>query len=258
MTQKYYIIQGGASQGPYTVEELKQMGLAASTQLRQYGGPNTLTLGQVLASSPMSGATDETRMPSQQALIDDASGSTMMQPDNNVTPPAFTHQQESAMVGEPRLSLWGYFVKCMKNYANFKGRARRREYWGFFLFLCLIMIVSSLLFGMIIGILQLDESAGDTIIDVYIWVVYLIFLLPLWAVACRRFHDLDRSTKNFALLYALPSGFYLFFSEIQNTFFMALKVVCGILALVCLILFCTDGVDGENEYGPDPKAAERE
>ena len=33
-----------------------------------------------------------------------------------------------------KLSLFDYFIKCYKEYANFEGRARRREYWGFMLF----------------------------------------------------------------------------------------------------------------------------
>lgn len=33
-----------------------------------------------------------------------------------------------------------WFIKCLKNYANFSGRARRKEYWMFILFYMLLYI----------------------------------------------------------------------------------------------------------------------
>ena len=39
-------------------------------------------------------------------------------------------------------SLFIYFIEAFtKNYANFKGRARRKEYWGFTLFYALIFAI---------------------------------------------------------------------------------------------------------------------
>ena len=39
------------------------------------------------------------------------------------------------------LGLWGAFVHGMKNFANFKGRATRTEFWGFFLFSTIIKML---------------------------------------------------------------------------------------------------------------------
>ena len=37
-----------------------------------------------------------------------------------------------------------YFIKCWKQYADFKGRARRKEYWMFLLFNWIIGTVLSI------------------------------------------------------------------------------------------------------------------
>jgi len=77
------------------------------------------------------------------------------------------------------LSLWGYFTKCFKNYATFDGRARRSEYWGFYLF--------SWLFGLV------------PFIGWYLWP--LAVLIPSLAVFWRRMHDTGRSGA--CILYGL-------------------------------------------------------
>ncbi|MBQ2350987.1 MAG: DUF805 domain-containing protein, partial [Bacteroidales bacterium] len=35
-----------------------------------------------------------------------------------------------------------YFLKCLKHYADFKGRARRRDYWSFS---CACIVISMVL-----------------------------------------------------------------------------------------------------------------
>lgn len=45
------------------------------------------------------------------------------------------HLNNQPIVATPAKSLWQYFVESYtQNYFNFKGRARRREYWGIWLF----------------------------------------------------------------------------------------------------------------------------
>ncbi|OYW42424.1 MAG: hypothetical protein B7Z38_05065 [Rhodobacterales bacterium 12-64-8] len=39
-------------------------------------------------------------------------------------------------------SLWGYFKKCMAKSFDGEGRARRKEYWGFYLFAVIFTIVT--------------------------------------------------------------------------------------------------------------------
>jgi uncharacterized membrane protein YhaH (DUF805 family) len=63
---------------------------------------------------------------------------------------------------------------AFNNYANFKGRSTRPEYWYFFLFSLLIR-------------LALSGSAGLA------GIVTLGLLLPSIAVGVRRMHDVGRS-----------------------------------------------------------------
>lgn len=69
-----------------------------------------------------------------------------------------------------------YYVKVLKNYVNFSGRARRREYWYFFLFNIIISLI-------------LKVIGFSTIASLY----SLAVLIPGIAVAIRRMHDLNKS-----------------------------------------------------------------
>lgn len=87
------------------------------------------------------------------------------------------------------LSLFFYYVKCWKAYASFKDRARRKEFWGFFLFHFLIIILFNLLgeFMYILGLLAGDISLS--ILSLY----FLASFIPYIAVAVRRIHDTGNS-----------------------------------------------------------------
>jgi len=68
-----------------------------------------------------------------------------------------------------------YFLKVWQNFANFDGRARRSEYWMFFLFNVIISTVLQLLF-------------------VKLYLIYaLAVLIPSIACAVRRMHDVGKS-----------------------------------------------------------------
>jgi|GEM_PF-211257 len=80
------------------------------------------------------------------------------------------------------MSGFDYFVKVLKNYTNFEGRARRSEYWYFTLFSVIISIVLSFAdaaIGSEVGIIGLIFSLGT--------------LLPSIAVSVRRMHDVGKS-----------------------------------------------------------------
>lgn len=66
-------------------------------------------------------------------------------------------------------------VTCFKKFADFKGRARRSEFWYFELF-CLLL---SLCLGLI------NENMAT--------IAMLITFIPNIAVSVRRLHDIDRS-----------------------------------------------------------------
>jgi uncharacterized membrane protein YhaH (DUF805 family) len=114
-----------------------------------------------------------------------------------------------------------WYLKVVKdNYANFKGRARRKEYWMFFLFNMIFVIVAAII----------DYMLGTFPL---IYGIYLLgLIIPSLAVLVRRLHDVGKS------------GWW---------FFIALIPLIGTIWL--LVLLCTDGNAGENSYGPSPKAA---
>jgi uncharacterized membrane protein YhaH (DUF805 family) len=73
-----------------------------------------------------------------------------------------------------------YYLKVLQNYATFNGRARRSEYWYFFLF----NVIISFILGFVGGIM------GSTILsNIYT----LAVLIPGIAVGVRRMHDVGKS-----------------------------------------------------------------
>jgi uncharacterized membrane protein YhaH (DUF805 family) len=74
-----------------------------------------------------------------------------------------------------------WYFKVLENYVNFKGRARRKEYWMFFL----VNTIISMVIGGVVGF---------THFPLYIVNLYsLAVLLPHLAVSVRRLHDIDHN-----------------------------------------------------------------
>ena len=119
-----------------------------------------------------------------------------------------------------------WYLEVLKKYAVFNGRARRKEYWFFYLFYIIFAIVLIFIDGMT-G--TLNEETG---IGVLSGIFLLAMIIPGLAVAVRRLHDTDRS------------GWWIFISLIP--------LIGGIWFLVLMVL---DGTAGQNQYGPDPKGA---
>ena len=118
-----------------------------------------------------------------------------------------------------------WYLAVLKKYADFSGRARRTEYWMFFLVNLLISIAASLLDRV------LDTTFGSA--DQYgaLSLFYsLAVFIPGLAVAVRRLHDIGKS------------GWYLLVLIIP---------LVGIIWL--LILLVREGDRGANAYGEDPK-----
>ncbi len=122
-----------------------------------------------------------------------------------------------------------YKKVVFENYANFKGRARRSEYWYFVLANALISIVLIFLGGIIGGIF--GDGVTGLIIGYSLFGLYtLATIIPYLAVIVRRLHDVNKS------------GWFYFISLIP-----------AVGSIWLLVLFCTEGDRGTNQYGPDPK-----
>ena len=78
---------------------------------------------------------------------------------------------------------------CFSNFANFQGRARRSEFWWFFLFSSVILFVVQVLLAFAPDGF-LDSTAFAVIASSIVGVVLLI---PFYAVGARRLHDTGKS-----------------------------------------------------------------
>ena len=118
-----------------------------------------------------------------------------------------------------------YYLKVLRQYVDFKGRARRAEYWNFVLFSTLISIVLLLVDTYVLGTNPMAGESG-IIGNLYSLAVFL----PSLGVLVRRLHDVGKS------------GWF---------FLIVLIPLIG--AIWLLILLFRDGEPGENKWGPNPK-----
>jgi len=107
------------------------------------------------------------------------------------------------------------------NYAKFRGRACRSEFWWFQLFL--------LLGGIVAGLLNLFANTnflGGSPLAMLFW---LAAIIPDLAVTVRRLHDTD------------SSGWWIL---------LGLIPLIGMVVLI--VWWCLEGSKGYNRFGPDP------
>lgn len=120
-----------------------------------------------------------------------------------------------------------WYLMVWRKYAQFDGRSRRKEYW---MFVLISMIIYFVLYIGGLALLMGNNKLG--ILLMVLCVLYgLAALLPSLAVAVRRLHDTNK--KGLWILIAL------------------VPFIGGIWLLV---LLATDGTQGDNEFGPNPKA----
>ena len=78
-------------------------------------------------------------------------------------------------------------IKCFMLYTIFSGRAKRAEFWWFFLFCMIVGLMGSV----IDAALSLDTAIGGN--GVFTTLIQLATFLPSIAVGSRRLHDTNRS-----------------------------------------------------------------
>jgi uncharacterized membrane protein YhaH (DUF805 family) len=121
----------------------------------------------------------------------------------------------------PLTSYWKKVV--LENYANFDGRARRAEFWWYFL----ANLIISIVLNIIDAVLDLRLGGGFGVLGV---IYSLAVLIPGLAVGVRRLHDTSKS------------GWWLL---------IALIPVVGIIVLI--VFWATDSVPGANDFGMSEK-----
>lgn len=123
--------------------------------------------------------------------------------------------------------LKNIFLSVVKNnFANFDGRARRREFWMFQLAVLIVFVAIAIVAGILSAV---ADFLG--VIGMIIYVVAVLGLIvPSIALSIRRLHDTNKSGW-FLLISLIPFG-----------------------GLYLLYLYIIEGDKGANQYGEDPKA----
>lgn len=80
--------------------------------------------------------------------------------------------------------------KVLSNYAKFEGRARRKEYWLFYLATIIISIAFGFIEGFMSGLMGVASMDATTVSPI---ILSLVFFIPTIAVGTRRLHDTGRS-----------------------------------------------------------------
>jgi len=117
-----------------------------------------------------------------------------------------------------------WFFEVIGKYADFSGRARRSEYWWFFLIQMILAFALFLADGILgfwipqlgMGVLSAVMTAG--------------LFVPSIAVTARRLHDVGLSGWWQLALFVPLAGLFVFL-------YFALR----------------DSIPGRNDYGPNPK-----
>lgn len=141
----------------------------------------------------------------------------------------------------PSIKYFDSIKICLKNFANFKGRGRRSEFWPF----CIIIEIINFIFNALTTIFSTEERSQITswliitkrsptsnwfYVFLVIWLIIRIgSILPLLAASTRRLHDIGYS------------GYW-------NFLFLT------VFGIICLIFFwCKDSTMGANNYGESTK-----
>ncbi|MDR1577450.1 MAG: DUF805 domain-containing protein [Deltaproteobacteria bacterium] len=111
-----------------------------------------------------------------------------------------------------------------KKYALFQGRARRREYWMFYLWVTLV----SMALGVVAAIFSAISGTLGLLIYGVIGLCLIALVVPSTALGVRRLHDIGQS----GLLMLLHLTY---------------------LGFIPLIMALFDSKPGANNYGPNPK-----
>jgi len=122
-----------------------------------------------------------------------------------------------------------YYLDILTNkYADFKGRARRKEYWMWTLYYTVILLFAMVLDNALgLNFELLGQNLGYGWLYVTIGITHLI---PGLGIVVRRLHDVGKS-----------GWFYL----------IILIPLIGFIWI--LVLFCTEGDKEDNKWGSNPK-----
>ncbi len=160
-------------------------------------------------------------------------------------------------VATPQLGFMDAVKICLKKYFDFKGRARRSEYWWFML-ACYIVnaVINGALYSILGGLMAkkqaiqqaaindifsgngIDTAAIESqdptttiwILGLLMFIIFVALFIPQLSATARRLHDVNKS------------------GHLQW-----LHLLCGLGGPICMILCIPEGKPEPNKYGESPK-----
>ena len=105
---------------------------------------------------------------------------------------------------------------CLKKYFNFRDRASRSEYWYYQLLVTPVYLFS-----------YIPTLSDETWI--FLGLFFLLTLIPSFAVAVRRFHDIDKSG-----------------------WFILISIIPFVGWIIMLVMLVGKGTEGKNRFGDYP------
>ena len=219
---KYYIAIKGQPVGPFEPEELLQHGLDMNSLVWNSSMPQWKSAGLI----PELATLLTSQVPPSQSQPPQPQPSQQYQ-----SWPQYQYEsQPSNMLVMPMMDIITSIKTCLVDkYCCFSGRARRSEYWWFFLF---VFVMNLLLSGISdSNYLNFNhEMMSGAILTLF---VHLALFLPSLGVTVRRFHDVGQSGLLLLLL--------------------LIPIVNFIFLIVAFVLCVTDSQPYANRFGPSPK-----
>ena len=167
-----------------------------------------------------------------------------------------------------------YFLKCLYNFANFKGRARRKEFWYFVLYSVIIIALWNLAWIWFANSISpktvnqyLQEHFGVDALFVYP-IIYVLLVFPFVMVISRRVNDTGIPFHVFMnriwfligmlaiITVVITKGLSFFgYDDIDFEVLIVRFAIPLIIVPLCYFLYCMlkKGTPGDNQYGPDPR-----
>ncbi len=138
-----------------------------------------------------------------------------------------------------------WIIGPLKKYADFSGRASRREFWLFMLFVTILTVAAH----------SVDEPDGrNAAVAMNMGIaelsVTLLLLLPSITVGVRRLHDTGRSGWWMMLVYLPWLATLVSQADPALTLASAGALLVGGIAWIVLLLL--PGETGENAFGAPP------
>lgn len=167
-------------------------------------------------------------------------------------------ENQSNYFATPKLGFGEAVKRVLSNVINFKGRARRSEFWWYMLAVCIVNFILSLA----LGSMPLLQN-----------IVSIIISLSAVSVTVRRVQDsghnpiwvyIEFVSSIFLATYMFTSGYIEMLNTVNpnpnaiigfvlNPMFWLPALVATVTSIVIFVFCLFDGTVGPNKYGDSPK-----